>query len=119
MLTQAQTIDLPRFGIIIGNHNLWDKPLRQFDRKEIILLIQTAVNCACVWQPDVERIIAWLKATDLPDEECQLKTCLKINAKQYRLYLLENIKEGPTGPRAFTKALQSDLKHLYTKYGAE
>jgi hypothetical protein len=119
MNISQHAIDLPRFGLIIGQAKLWDKKLREFSREEVTTLISTAINCACVWTPDIERTITWLKATELPDEECQLKPMIKVNAKQYREYLLANVIEGPNGPRAFNGALQSDLRRLYAKYGAK
>jgi len=110
-------VDLARFGQFLKAAGLISLPPEKWMGLEVVEVIKAAVNCACVWPPDIERLIDWLRSVELPDEEIRMATIIRVNAREYQKRLLADVDQGPSGPRAYLGGLQADLREMWVKYG--
>ena len=90
--------------------------LRQ-EKAEVINFLAYRNRLLSGWDSEMARIIEWFLTIEPPSRPFEL--CQGVTVARPALWWIairQDIAEGPSGPRAYTGALQADLRKLWSYF---
>lgn len=95
-------------------------PTEQTDKTDKRVASDTLRPNGDGWDAEAARLIEWFLTTEPPSQPFEL--CRAVTVARPDIWwssLRQDIAEGPNGPRAYTGALQSDLRKLWSYFNEE
>ena len=93
--------------------------LRQ-DKAEVVNFLAYRKRLLNGWDAETARLIEWFLTTEPPSESFNLLKGVSIlHPDKWWTFIRQEIAQGPKSPRAYTGALQADLRKLWLIFGSD
>ena len=100
------------------SEHLMDR-LRQ-EKAEVINFLAYRDRLLSGWDSEMARLIEWFLITEPPSQPFEISRGVTVaHPAIWWVAIRQDIAEGPSGPRAYTGALQADLRKLWTYFNEE